>query len=463
MRQVTGKNIHIHFVGIGGVGMSGIAGVLLSLGYGISGSDIKKSERIEYLRMRGIRIFIGHREANIDGATYIVYTSAVGSDNIEILAAKKNNIPVMQRTQMLAELMRLKKGVAVAGTHGKTTTTGILTTIVQAGGLDPTYIIGGKALNLKEYANVGSGEHLIVEADESDGSFLLLNSIYSIVTNIDYDHMDFYGSKENLLKAFEDFLNKVPFYGIIAVNMDDENIKHIIPRIKKRCVTFGIRSDNADQGELPNVYATNIRYSESGSSFDVFVNGHKLGILAINIPGNHNILNALGAVAISYFMGIDFSSIKKGVSLFGGIERRFEKVMERDGFEVFDDYGHHPTEVVATLGTLRSIRPDKRRIAIFEPHRFSRTKNHWEEFALCFKDVDELYILDIYPASESPVPGITSWRLVEDIKKMGVRANYCAGDSLHHTLTSLVASNVAVITLGAGSIGERLRDWASRC
>ena len=457
------RKVCVHLVGIGGIGMSGIAEVLLSLGYGVSGSDISESDKTEKLRRRGVNVSIGHRKENIKGASYVVYTSAVGDDNVEILSAKKNNIPVMKRTQMLAELMRLKKGVAVAGTHGKTTTTGILTTILQEDGLDPTYVIGGRVLNLGEHARVGSGEHLVVEADESDGSFLLLNPIYSVVTNIDYDHMDFYSSKENLFKAFEDFLNKVPFYGFIAVNADDENMRHIIPRIKKRCITFGICDESTGSGDTPTVYATNLIYSETGSSFDVFAGGNKLGTLRIGIPGSHNVLNTLGAAAISYCMGVGFPSIERGVSRFGGIERRFEKVVERDGFEIFDDYGHHPTEVATTLGTFKAIRPDKQRVAIFEPHRFSRTKNHWNEFVSCFGDIDELYIMDIYPASERPVAGIDSRRLVEDVKKAGIKAVYCKGENLHSTLSDLAARNVAVMTLGAGSIGERLRDWVGRC
>ena len=393
--------------------MSGIAQVLLSLGYKVSGSDIKKTSKIIDLMNQGVPVSIGHKKENIQGASYVVYTSAVTETNIELMAARENRIPVMQRTQMLAELMRAKQGISVAGTHGKTTTTGILTTILKECNLDPTYIVGGKVLNLGEHARCGLGQHLIVEADESDGTFLLLNPIYVIVTNIDYDHMDFYGSKKKLYQAFEDFFNKVPFYGLIAVHAHDKNTMAVTRNIKKRWVTFGI----LEEGERPTVYADNLVYSDKGSAFDVFANQTKLGGISINIPGRHNVLNALGAVTMAHFMGIDFESIRRGIRSFKGIERRFEKMMDGDGPEIFDDYAHHPTEIAATLNTFKKIRPHKKRVVIFEPHRFTRTKHHWNEFCSCFKDADEVYLLDIYSASEPPLAGIDSKALALAIGK----------------------------------------------
>ena len=405
--------MHLHLVGIGGIGMSGIAEVLLSLGHQVSGSDIRESERTQYLRSLGVCVFLGHREENVTGASCVVYTSAITRDNVELAAARERGIPAMQRTQMLADLMRLKKGVSVAGTHGKTTTTGILATIMAEKGLDPTYIIGGRALNLKRHAKMGHGEHLVVEADESDGSFLLLNPIYSVVTNIDNDHMDFYKSEKALLKAFEDYLNRVPFYGLMALNAHDDNICRMIPRIKKRWVFYGIAEDGGLSPQNLALYASHICHDDKGSSFDISTHGRPLGRAKINIPGTHNVLNALGAATISYFMGIGVHSILRGLTLFKGMERRFERVFKEQAFEIFDDYGHHPTEIRATLKTFRTMRLEKRRIAIFEPHRFTRTKDHWDDFIYCFDGIDELHILDIYPASESPIEGIDSVCLVQ--------------------------------------------------
>ncbi len=456
MKTMEYRDIRLHFVGIGGAGMSGIAEVLLSLGYTVSGSDIKESEKTIYLKSCGVKIYIGHREENIQGASYLVYTSAITIDNIELEAAKKYHIPVIKRTQILADLMRTKKGISVAGTHGKTTTTGILATIIDGNNFDPTYIIGGRPLNFQRHAKAGRGDYLIIESDESDGSFLLLDPIYSVVTNIDYDHMNFYQSKENLYRSFEQYINRVPFYGIVAINIHDKNIKAIIPRIKRRWVSFGILNDLT---EVPTIYATNIVHSDKNTKFDVYIDGKKLGTIVINILGYHNILNALGAITISYFMGIDFQSIQNAISLFKGIERRFQKVFEQGDFELFDDYGHHPTEIRSTLKTLKMMRPLKKRIAIFEPHRFSRTKEHWNEFSSCFKYVDEVYVLDIYSATEEPILNIDSKRLVAKMKNNKNRVFYCENKYFGKTLESLRKQKVTVMALGAGFIGEEIRNW----
>ena len=436
--------------------MSGIAEVLLSLGHTVSGSDVKESERTIHLKNCGAAISIGHREENIQGASYLVYSAAIARDNVELKAAKKYDIPVIKRTQILADLMRTKKGVAVAGTHGKTTTTGILATIIEGSNLGPTYIIGGRPLNFQSHAKAGQGDYLLVESDESDGSFLLLNPIYSIVTNIDYDHMDFYQSKENLYATFVEYLNKVPFYGLVALNVHDENIKSLIPQIQRRWIGFGILDDLK---KPPTVYATNIVNSDGKTAFDVTINEKKQGTVVINILGYHNILNSLGAIAISYFMGIDFQSIQRTLSLFQGMERRFQKLFEQDDFEIFDDYGHHPTEICATLKTLKEIRPFKRRIAIFEPHRFGRTREHWKEFSACFKDVDEVHVLDIYPASERPISEINSQRLVVEMNHDRSCVFYCKNENFEKVLENLKSQKATVMALGAGSIGEKIRYW----
>ena len=436
--------------------MSGIAEVLLSLGHTVSGSDIKKSQRTAQLKNLGVKIFIGHRAENIQGASYIVYTSAIKNTNVELLAAKEKCIPIIKRTQMLADLMRIKKGISIAGTHGKTTTTGILATIIEGCNLNPTYIIGGRPLNFQRHAKAGDGEYLIVESDESDGSFLLLNPIYSIVTNIDFDHMDFYQSKEKLYESFIEYINKVPFYGFIALNFHDTNIKKLASKIQKKWISFGISDELT---EIPNFFATNIKYTETETTFDVFVDKKKLGDIKIHIVGKHNVLNALGAITTAYFMGIDFPSIQKSIVLFKGMERRFQKIFEQDNFEIFDDYGHHPTEILATLNTFKLLKSHKKRIAIFEPHRFSRTKTHWSDFSLCFKDVDEVYVLDIYPASERPIHNIHSKFLVEEMREQRVPAFYCYDEFFEKLLENLREQNVAVMVLGAGPIGERIRNW----
>ena len=455
---MSGGGVRLHLVGIGGIGMSGIAEILLDLGHAVSGSDVEGSERTERLRRLGADVSIGHRGENVAGASYVVHSSAVPEGNPELAAAREAGVPVLQRTEMLAELMRLKKGVSVAGTHGKTTTTGILTTILQEHGLDPSYLIGGKPINLRGHARVGRGEHLVVEADESDGNFLLLNPIHVVVTNIDYDHMDFYASKENVHKAFGTFFNKIPFYGSIALNAQDGNTMRMLPGIRRRWTTFGILGECE---KAPMVHAEGVSCSDDGSSFEVFGDGRSLGEVSIGIVGRHNVLNALGAITVARSMGVPFDAIRRGARRFQGIERRFERMVAGDRFEIFDDYGHHPTEVLATLSTFRMIRPGRRRVVIFEPHRFTRTQRHWDEFTGCFGDADELFLLDIYPASEPPIPGVHSENLARAMRERGVRARHLLRSRLHQTLTDLAGQDASVMTLGAGSIGEDVRQWVA--
>lgn len=445
------QDISVHFIGIGGIGMSGIAEILLSLGYKVTGSDISDSANVVRLRELGAKVFIGHKRENItDETTVVVYSSAVNDSNPEMQQARENQIPIMRRAEMLAELMRLKRGIAIGGTHGKTTTTSFLATILQASNYEPTYIIGGIVSNLAGHAKVGSGEYLVAEADESDGSFLMLNPIMSVVTNIDLDHMDHYGSEDNLMASFEEFINKVPFYGLSSLNADDSRLMSLVPAIKKPVVTFGIKNKADYQ-------ATDIKMDGLSSEFDLIVGPENLGRIKINLPGKHNILNALGAISIAHKMGVPIEMIQSSIRSFENVGRRFQLLYKNDKVEILDDYGHHPTEISSTLGTLKEIR-DHKKIAIFEPHRFSRTKDCWNEFLHCFNDVDELYMCPIYPASEEPIAGITSERLVEDINRLhpGLAKNIELKD-----LDSIIRSNenATIMTLGAGSIGRVIREW----
>lgn len=445
----------LHFIGIGGIGMSGIAEVLLSLGYKVSGSDISESANVARLREKGAEIFIGHSKENIKNATVVVYSSAVTDSNPEMMEAKANNLPIMRRAEMLAELMRLKYGLAIAGTHGKTTTTSFLATILQGSDYDPTYIIGGIVKNLDGHAKVGKGEFLVAEADESDGSFLLLSPIMSVVTNIDNDHMDHYGTEANLLDCFEEFINKVPFYGVCALNAHDERLMDIVKRIKKPFLTFAIGDDLKTGADFE---ARNVKILETTSVFDLYFQGEKQVEITINLPGKHNILNALGAIALAHRMGVSFDLIAKSIKEFDSVGRRFQVLHKSEAIEVVDDYGHHPTEIAVTLKTLRETRKGKV-IAIFEPHRFSRTRDCWNEFLHCFNSADELYLSPIYPASEKPIPGIESERLVQDINKLHPNfANYI--DSLDR-MDEIIKANpgATIATMGAGSIGRKVREW----
>jgi UDP-N-acetylmuramate--alanine ligase len=449
------KKIKIHFVGIGGIGMSGIAEVLLSMGYKVSGSDVAESQNVTKLRSLGAEIYIGHKAENLNDVGVIVYSSAVNDSNPEVARAKKEEIPVIRRAEMLAELMRLKMGLAVAGTHGKTTTTSFLSTILEECKFDPTYLIGGIVKNLNGHAKVGKGEFLVAEADESDGSFLLLSPVMSVITNIDNDHLDHYGTEENLFKAFTEFANKIPFYGIVALNSHDEKLMQIKHQMKRPSVTFGI--ENGADFE-----ARNLVLSPFSSTFDVFYKGVKSETFTINLPGRHNILNSLGATALAHHLGISFSDIKKAIINFSGVGRRFQLLFKENNFEVVDDYGHHPTEIASTLKTVKETRPDFKKVVIFEPHRFTRTRDCWTQFLHCFNDADELYLLPIYPASEQPIDGITTERLIEDINKLHPQFSHKVEsiNDVGSVIDKVKNQNTIVVTLGAGAISKAARKWA---
>ncbi len=447
--------VKIHFVGIGGIGMSGIAEVLIASGYNVSGSDVSESPNVKKLKKLGAEIYIGHKEENLNNVTVVVYSSAVNDSNPEVARAKREGIPVIRRAEMLAELMRLKYGLAVAGTHGKTTTTSFLATILQECDLDPTYIIGGIVKNLDGHAKVGKGNFLVAEADESDGTFLLLTPVMSVITNIDNDHMDHYSTEENLFNAFVEFANKIPFYGVVALNAHDEKLMLLKSEMKRPAVTFGI--------DVPADFtARNVTYGHFETSFDLYYKDELQVRFDINLPGRHNVLNCLGASVLAFHMGLSFKKIAVAAKKLEGVGRRFQLLYKEQGFEVVDDYGHHPTEIASTLRIVKDTRADYKKIVIFEPHRFTRTRDCWDQFLHCFNDADELYLLPIFAASELPIDGITTDRLIEDINRLHplFAKKIQSIDDLASVIESHKNDKTIVVTLGAGSIGKTARKWA---
>lgn len=453
--KIFGKVKHIHLVGIGGIGMSGIAELLLNLGYSISGSDIKRSEATEHLSDLGGEIFLGHGPQNIDGADVVVFSSAVKDDNPEIVEARERSVPVIPRAEMLAELMRLKYGIAVAGSHGKTTTTSMIASILTRGGLDPTVVIGGR-LNIwgGSNARLGRSDFLVAEADESDGSFLALSPSIAVITNIDYEHMDFYRSMNDLRKTFVDFVNKIPFYGRAILCLDDKEVQGLIPKLKKSYLTYGLNPQS-------DIRASEISKEGLNTSFVVTFKNRLEGQITICIPGDHNVLNALAAVGVGLELDIDFKDIREGLKSLGGLKRRFEIKDERGGIMFLDDYGHHPTEIMATISTAKECWPDRRLVVIFQPHRYTRTRDLYDKFVISFNQADFLVITPIYGAGEEPIPGIDSMSLYQGIRDHGHRAvNFC--DSIEDIISLLldeIRNGDLVLTLGAGDVdlvGEEL-------
>jgi UDP-N-acetylmuramate--alanine ligase len=444
------KDTKIHFIGIGGIGMSGIAQILLNQGYLISGSDINESDSVLYLRKKGASIYIGHEASNVKNVDIVVYSSAITDKNPEYANARFLGLPIIKRAEMLAELMRLKYGIAVAGTHGKTTTTSILATILDFAKLDPTHIIGGIVKNFATNAQSGSGELLIAEADESDGTFLLLNPIMSVITNIDWDHMDHYGTRENLKNAFSNFINKIPFYGRVAININDVNLKSIISDIKKPYVTFGEKySDEKIDYEI-----IDMEVEKDGISFSIIYKETKYKNFKINMFGDHNALNATGAIAIAHQYGLNMDVIRDGLESFKGVARRLEKIGHINNCPIFDDYGHHPTEIAATLKALK--RRYKKIKVVFEPHRYTRTRDCWKEFLHCFNDGDEVLFLPIYAASESPINGISSEALLRDINSIHpTKVKITTYESLKSSVGNIKEG--CVVILGAGPISRKSR------
>ncbi len=442
---------HIHLVGIGGSGMSGIAEVLLTLGYKVTGSDTGYSDSIRRLEGMGGTVHIGHQESNIEGAQVVVMSSAIASANPEIRAARAKVIPVIPRAEMLAELMRLKFGIAIAGAHGKTTTTSMVASILAEAGLDPTFVVGGKVNAMGTHARLGRSDLLIAEADESDGSFLRLSPSVVVVTNMDREHLEHYGSMEKLQEAFLEFINKVPFYGAAILSADDHWIRGLLPGVVKRFQTFGL-SDFS--GSLtPDLFATDIESKSLGVEFRAHYRGQNIGPFRIRIPGVHNVSNALAAICVALELDVPVDLIRSGLASFSGVERRFQIRGEKNGIVVVDDYGHHPTEVRATLTAARATW-SRRVVVVFQPHRYSRTKDLFEDFSRAFEQADLVYVLDIYAAGEEPIPGVTGQTLAEKIRESGHPAvHWVNGDpGLNSRLQDELREGDVLLTLGAGDV-----------
>ena len=445
----------IHFVGIGGIGMSGIAEVLLNLGYRVGGSDLAESDTTLRLRKAGADIAIGHRKENLQDADVVVTSSAVRPDNPEVAAAQKRAIPVIPRAEMLAELMRMKYGVAVAGTHGKTTTTSLIATVFAFGGLDPTAVIGGKLNIFGSNAKLGQGELLVAEADESDGSFLKLSPTIAIVTNIDPEHLDHYRNLEEIQTAFLEFINKVPFYGLAILCLDHENVQALIPQVKKRYVTYGLSTQ-------ANYRAGSISFQGVMTSFRAFENDRELGRISIQMPGLHSVYNALATIAAARELDLDFGVVQEALGSFSGVQRRFQIKGDQGGIMVVDDYGHHPAEIKATLSAAQGGW-GRRTVVIFQPHRYTRTRDLLREFFTAFNQADVLFLLDIYPAGEDPIPGVKTENIYEGIKGHGHKDVTFISDrkEILEQLFPRLKKGDMVITLGAGDvwkIGETLLE-----
>lgn len=456
MRRVK----RIHFVGIGGAGMGGIAEVLLNEGYQISGSDIGENQVVKRLKSLGATIVIGHQAENVTQASVIVVSTAINEDNPELIAAKEQRIPVVRRAEMLAELMRFRHGIAIAGTHGKTTTTSLISSIFAQGKLDPTFVIGGLLNSAGTNARLGSSRYLVAEADESDASFLHLQPMVAVITNIDADHMETYqGDFEKLKDTYIEFLHNLPFYGLAVVCIDNPVVRELLPRISRQVITYGF-SEDAD------VRAVNYQQSGGVSHFTVEIDGQPPLDMSVNLPGQHNVLNALAGVAVAKDEGVSDEAICQALSDFAGIGRRFEQLSnlttDAGTMVLVDDYGHHPSEVKATIKAMRQGWPDKRLVMVFQPHRFSRTRDLYEDFVEVLSEVDSLFLLDVYAAGETPVPSADSKSLARSIRQRGqVEPIYVSQpEKLAQLLASHLQDNDMVITQGAGSIGTVARDLA---
>ena len=443
----------IHFVGIGGIGMSGIAEVLLNLGYKVSGSDLKKSAVTTRLISLGAAITEGHLAENVIGAEVVIISSAVHRDNPEVLAAHAHHIPVIQRAEMLAELMRLKYGIAIAGMHGKTTTTSMVASVLAAADLDPTVVVGGRVDAMGSNARLGNSHYLVAEADESDRSFLKLSPILAVVTNIDREHMDCYRDMEDVERTFLQFMDSVPFYGMVVACNDNDDLRRLLTGARRRTVTYGTREDS--DFRISNLQCGRNHGSATLSRFRVTYRGRDLGEFELRVPGAHNVSNATAAIAVGIGLDIPVEKIRQGLAQFNGVDRRFQLIGQADGVTVIDDYGHHPTEIRATLAAARQCGFSQVHV-IFQPHRYSRTQLLLNEFATAFRDADSVLVLDIYPASEPPIPGITAEMLANRITKDGGQeALYVRSFSEATELASRAAKpGDMILTLGAGSIWQ---------
>ena len=450
----------IHFVGIGGIGMSGIAEVLLNLGYKVSGSDLRGSAVTQRLASLGATIFEGHRAENVPGAEVVVTSSAIAHENSEIAEALKLHIPVIQRAEMLSELMRLKYGIAVAGMHGKTTTTSMVAAVLAAGGLDPTVVVGGRVDALGSNARLGKSQYLVAEADESDRSFLKLSPILSVVTNIDREHMDTYRNMRDVKKTFVEFMDRVPFYGMVVACNDDPGLRKLLPDVQRRILTYGTRRGSDFLVKLPAAASVPKHAGNAGDSrplnrFHVSYRKQDLGEFTLHVPGLHNVLNATAAIAVGVGLDIQPDLIRSALEQFRGVDRRFQLIGQAAGVSVIDDYGHHPTEIVATLAAARQCGFGRVHV-IFQPHRYTRTRDLMEEFTTAFADADSLCVLDIYAASEKPIEGITGAVLAQNIAaKSGRDVRYAATfDAAVDMAVNAAKPGDMILTLGAGSVSQ---------
>mgnify|MGYP006421676869 FL=1 len=452
--MLLGKTKRIHFVGIGGSGMSGIAEVLINQGYEVSGSDTNSTPVTSHLEQIGAKIFFKHKSENIKGAQVVVMSSAIGLDNPEITLAKEIMTPVIPRAEMLAELMRMKYGIAIAGTHGKTTTTSLVSTVLAGGELDPTVIIGGRLKNTGSHAKLGQSKFLVAEADESDGSFLRLSPSIAVVTTLDEEHMEFYQTLENMKDTFLKFINKIPFYGSAILCLDDPNIQSLIPSIEKRYITYGL-SSQADYT------ARNISIDGLKTYFNVFHFGEDLGRIRSGALGQHNVLNTLAAVAVGMELDLDFKTIANSLLQFEGVQRRFEIVNQSNELILVDDYGHHPVEIRASLKTAKEVWPASRLVVLFQPHRYSRTKFLMKDFWSAFNDADHLLVIDIFSAGESPLDNVHASKIVDGVRECGHKnAKYIKNlNKLNEELEFLIRPGDILITLGAGDVWKLGRDF----
>jgi UDP-N-acetylmuramate--alanine ligase len=438
---------HIHFVGIGGIGMSGIAELLLNLGYKVSGSDTASTDITDRLKSLGGTVYKGHHSSRIEGADVVVISSAISPDNPEVIAATQASVPVIPRAEMLAELMRLKYSIAIAGAHGKTTTTSLIASILAKGGLDPTVVIGGKLKSIGSNALLGQGNFIVAEADESDGSFLKYSPAIAVVTNIDREHLDFYKDINDIKSAFVEFIDRIPFYGLAVLCLDNEFVQDIIPKIKKRCITYGM-SSQAD------FHAKNISIEGLKTRYKVYRHGKALGEIALNLPGIHNVYNSMAGIAVGMELGIPFDIIKNALETLQGVQRRLEIKGEAKGITVVDDYGHHPTEIKTTLQAAKESWPDRRIVVVFQPHRYTRTKALFDDFTRAFYQSDHLVILPIYSAGEKKIEGVDSVSLCEGIASHGHKeVVYIEGhESAVTYLTRMLRKNDVLLTQGAGDV-----------
>lgn len=458
----------IHFIGIGGAGMSGIAEVLLNQGYTISGSDLRESLVVDRLKIKGATVFIGHKEANVNGADVVVNSSAVDEDNPEIMRARALRIPIVRRAEMLAELMRYRHGIAVAGTHGKTTTTSLITSILAAADLDPTFVVGGLLHSAGTNAQLGTSQYLVAEADESDASFLHLQPMVSVITNIDQDHMDTYGGDFSVLKkTFLEFVQNLPFYGLLVTCGDDPVVQELLPDIARSTITYGISETNDYRAVNIEQSAKHMHFSVEGDILTEKTGEKKIDI-HLNIPGKHNVLNALAAIAIAIDEGVAVAAIQKGLAEFKGVGRRFqiygEYPIESGTAMLVDDYGHHPREVQATINAVRGGWPERRLVMVYQPHRYTRTRDCFDDFIEVLSQVDVLILLDVYAAGELPIPGADGRQLSRSIRNRGlVDPIFVEGvEGVPAIISEMVKPSDIVITQGAGNVGGLAQTLAQR-